>query len=640
MKKKYHLIWLLIVIPFLAMAQVEGITYQAVLVDNNPDEIPGIDVPSNNIPNQELRIQFTIIDTFGSIEYQETQNTQTDAYGTINLTIGEGQSTGQGVTSFNLINWDGPKTLQVSIDLQAGSNFVPFSQQPLTYVPYVRHRNLIADGFTNLNNDLNVNNQRTAWFTGDVRVEQNTQLQRLRVEEDAEFRDRVIIETTMASTEQEDIDSYPLLVTGSSHGMAIQLNRNTPTREHNFMSFWNANDEPIGRIEGFQAFSDVSQNFILEVLLENEPTEDEAKEQEDDDTAPPAEAPGAFDIYLNNDYSLNLLLEYMDLLEASATFGANLGACIGGLAVLGDCDDAVWSAFALFVQGVQISLTIGYNEINRGAAFESGGADYAEWLKKYNPNENLTYGDVVGVRSGEISSTFLDADQFMVISQNPIVTGAMPLSSEEHLYKRVAFIGQVPVKVLGRVNKGDYILPSGNGDGKAIAVDPGQMRVNDYQRIVGVAWEEYHGEALFSFINTAVGINTNDLAQEIIQMQVLLNHMQEALVDVNPSFTPNYFDVETVSVSENTKTTKSKSLPELMAQQYGLDEITDNREKMSSLRSLMEQKDLESPHFQFSDMPYLSEVLNNPTEENIAKYNAFYTRALGRLQSIVASRSN
>ena len=610
------------------------------MVDNNPDEIPGIDVPSNNIPNQELRIQFTIVDAFGDIAYQETQNTQTDAYGTINLTIGEGQTTGQGVTNFNLINWDGPKTLQVGIDLQSGSNFVPFSQQPLTYVPYVRHRNLIADGITDLNNDLNVNNERTAWFTGDVIVEQNTRLQRLRVEDDAEFRDRVIIETTMESTLQEDIDSYPLLLTGSSHGMAIQLNRNTPTREHNFMSFWNANNEPIGRIEGFQAISDVSQNFILEVLLDNEPTEDEAKDQEDDDTAPPAEAPGAFDIYLNNDYTLNLLLEYMDLLEASATFGTNLGACIGGLAVLGDCDDAVWSAFSLFVQGVQISLTIGYNEINRGTAFESGGADYAEWLKKYNPNETMTYGDVVGVRSGEISSTFLDADQFMVISQNPIVTGAMPLSSEEHLYKRVAFIGQVPVKVLGTVNKGDYILPSGNGDGMAIAVDPDQMRVNDYKRIVGVAWEEYHGQELFSFINTAVGINTNDLVQEIVNMQVVLNHMQEALLDVNPSFTPKYFDVETVSVSENTKTTKSKSLPELMAQQYGLDNVTDNKEKLSSLRSLMEQKDLESPHFQFSDLPYLSEVLNNPTEENIVKYNAFYTQALERLQSIIASKAN
>ena len=72
MKKKHHYLWLLFLLPFFALAQVEGITYQAVLVDNSPDEIPGVDVPSNNIPNQELRIRFTIVDVSGNIEYQVT----------------------------------------------------------------------------------------------------------------------------------------------------------------------------------------------------------------------------------------------------------------------------------------------------------------------------------------------------------------------------------------------------------------------------------------------------------------------------------------------------------------------------------------------------------------------------------------
>ena len=639
MKRITFLTFLFCLTYSIVEAQTEGISYQAVLVDNNPDEIPGIDVPSNNIPNQELNVRFTILNSFGDTDYQETQNTQTDDFGVINLMIGEGTSTGQGLGSFNLINWDGAKTLEVDIDVEGGNNFSPFSSQSLTYVPYVRHRNLIADGITDLNNGLNVNNQTLAWFTGDVNVEQNTRLQRLVVQAEAEFQDRVVIDATLSETNQSDIDAYPLRLQGSSNGMAIQLNSATPTRENNFMSFWNSNNEPIGRIEGFQALSDVTQNFILEVLLENEPTEDEAREQEDDDTAPPAPAPGAFNIFLNNDYSLNLLLEYMDVFEASVSFGSNLGACIAGAAVFGDCDDVAWSAFALFVQGVQISLTIAYNELNRGTAFESGGADYAEWLKKYDENENLTYGDVVGVRSGEISSKFLDANQFMVISHNPIVTGAMPLSSEEHLYKRVAFIGQVPVKVIGEVNKGDYILPSGNGDGMAIAVHPSQMRINDYSRIVGVAWEEYHGKDLFSFINTAVGINSNDLTQEIAKMQVLLNEMQAALVQSNPDYKPTYFNVETVSVSKNIKTTKSKTMQQLVFEQYEIDQIASNEKKMDQIQSLMSQKDSESLHFKFSDMPYLNEVLENPSEENIAKYNAYYSNALKKLKSMVATRT-
>lgn len=624
------------VIPLWAMAQVEGITYQAVLVDNNPDEIPGIDVPSNNIPNQELQLQFTIVDVLGNIEYQETQMTQTDAFGTINLTIGEGQSTGQGNASFNLINWDGPKTLQVDIDLQAGTNFTPFSQQPLTYVPYVRHRNLIADGVTNLNNGLNVNENTPSFFSGDVLIEQE-----LGVIDEAFFGDRVTINATLESTAQEDIDSYPLLLRSGSHGMAIQLGQATPTRENNFMSFWNSNNEPIGRIEGFQALSDVTQNFIFEVLMDNEPSEEDARDREGEDgSTPPAEAPGAFDIFLNNDYTLNLLLEYIDVIEAAFQFGVNLGACIAGLAVLGDCDDAVWSAFTFFTQGVQISLVIGYNQLNRGTAFESGGADYAEWLKKYDENETLTYGDVIGVKAGEISSRFIDAEKFMVISQNPIVSGAMPLPDEQHRYKKVAFIGQVPVKVLGEVDKGDYILPSGNGDGMAIAVHPDQMRLHDYKRIVGVAWDEYHGKELFSLINTAVGINTNDLSNELFEMQLLLNEMQNALVAVNPNYTPNLYDVKTVSVSSQMKTTKSKTLGELMAQQYGLEATASNEEKMIKLQTMMDEKDLENVHFKFSDMPYLKEVLHNPTEENIEKYTAFYGKALERLQAVVNSRTN
>ncbi|MFS4415185.1 hypothetical protein [Maribacter sp. 2307ULW6-5] len=620
--------------------QTEGINYQAVLVDNNPNEIPGVDVPSNNIPNKAISVQFSIVDATGNLEYQETHATQTDDYGTINLVIGEGEPTGFGAENFEAIDWDGPKTLNVDIDLEAGSDFAVFSSQPLTYLPYVRHRNLVADGITDLNNGLNVNNQTPSLFTGDVLVEQNTRLQRLRVQGASEFQDRVVMDVRLSETNQSDIDAYPLLLQGSRHGMAIKLNSTVPTREHNFMSFWNANNEPIGRIEGFQALSDVSQNFILEVLLENEPTEEEAEEREDDDTAPPAAAPGAFDIYLNNDYSLNLLLEYMDLLEASVAFGANLGACIGGLAVLGDCDDVAWSAFGLFVQGAQISLTVAYNESNRGTAFESGGADYAEWLKKSDVDEKMAFGDVVGVRAGEISKRFTTADHFMVISQNPIVSGAMPQPGEEHKYKRVAFIGQVPVKVLGTVNKGDYILPSGNGDGMALAVAPGAMSVNDYQRIVGVAWEEYFGEELFSYINTAVGINQNDMVREMTEMQKVLNGMQAALAEVNPKYKPVYFDVEPLSVSNNKKTTTSKNVLQLALEKYGLDTAKEREAVLMEVSRLMTERDNQLEDFKFSKMPLLQEVLTNPTPENIEAYTQYYINALMRLRSVVTTRSN
>ncbi|MFX0556910.1 hypothetical protein ACOCEA_08930 [Maribacter sp. CXY002] len=638
MKKNYILTVFSLFVLLYGFAQTEGITYQAVLVDNNPDEIPGVDIPSNNIPDQALTIRFTILDATGAIEYQETQETQTDAYGTINLTIGEGQTTSESLGAFNNINWDGAKTLNVDIDLEAGTNFVGFSTQPLTYVPYVRHRNLIADGVTDLNNDFNVNNQSISRFSGDVFVDQDTRLQTITADGAANFNERVTIDAMMSTTNQSDIDAYPLRLQGSAHGMAIQLNSAVPSREHNFMSFWDGNGTPIGRIEGFQAYTDVSQNFILEVLLANEPTEDEAKDQEDDDTAPPAEAPSAFAVYLNNDYSLNLLLEYMDLLEASATFGWNLGACIAGVGIAGDCDDAAWSAFQLFVQGVQISLYVWYNEANVGVAFESGGADYAEWLKKYDPKETFTYGEVVGLRAGEISKNFVDADRFMVISKNPIVSGAMPEQGEESRYKQVAFLGQVPVKVLGTVNKGDYILPSGNLDGMGIAVSPQNMRTNDYKRIIGVAWDNYFGNELFSYINTAVGINSNDLVNVVSNMQAVMNRMQDALVAANPAYQPTYFDVETVTVDTNVKTTTSRTMEQILMQQYGFDQQASTQEKFAKLRNMMQSKDIGNQVFKFSEMPYLENVLQNPTEENIKQYNDYYAKALENLSALVQGR--
>lgn len=646
MKKIYFIIGCLLLNSSVASAQTEGITYQAVLVDNNPDEIPGIDVPSNNLPNKELSIQFTILDEFGAIEYQETQDTTTDDYGTINLTIGNGQTTGESPGGFNEINWDGPKVLNVAIDLSAGSNYEAFSSQSLTYVPYVRHRNLIADGFTDLNADFSVNNESLATFTGDVDINQT-----LDVESFANFKDRVTIDATMASTDQSDINAYPFLVSGSSHGMAIKLNENIPGRKDNFMSFWNNQDEPIGRIEGFipnQALFDFAS--ISAILLGFEPTEDdEPQEPEDgeeeevdiDRNDYPTDFPDALNTYFNNDYTFNFLIQATDIVNATFQLLWN-SACFGTWVpgVDADCDDFVWSLYDVFIQGTQLALYLGYNELNKGVAFESGGADYAEWLLKQYPNEFLAFGDVVGVKAGIISKSFIDADHYMVISKNPIVSGAMPEEELKNKYKQVAFLGQVPVKVIGKVDKGDYILPSGNGDGMAIAVAPSKMKVNDYRQIIGVSWGEYNGNDIFSYVNTAVGINHNDLTQQISKMQVTLNSMQTALAEANPNFKPSYFDVEGLETLSQSQTTKTQTLRQLAVAKYELEENASVQEALEQVTALMLEHDAENSAFKFSDIPYLTEVLTNPTEDNIAKAKNAYAKAQKNIELLMQKRNN
>ena len=68
------------------------------------------------------------------------------------------------------------------------------------------------------------------------------------------------------------------------------------------------------------------------------------------------------------------------------------------------------SALTYFTQTLQERENLGFKDkdhvpllINIGVAYESGGADYAEWLKKADPNEVLSFGDVVGVKAGIIS---------------------------------------------------------------------------------------------------------------------------------------------------------------------------------------------------------------------------------------------
>ena len=61
-------------------------------------------------------------------------------------------------------------------------------------------------------------------------------------------------------------------------------------------------------------------------------------------------------------------------------------------------------------------------------------------------------------------------------------------------------MGQVPVRVIGKVAIGDYVLASGNNDGLAIAKAADQIQWEDYKKIVGIAWEACKGQQL-SLIN-------------------------------------------------------------------------------------------------------------------------------------------
>ena len=135
MKKIFVLLFLLI--ATIGAAQ-NGISYQAVLLNPNGEQLPGADNSKIPLVNSSICLRFSIAASLGGTpEYQETITTRTDAFGMVNVTIGTGNPT-PGSPSFSTISWGtGPKHLKVELDLTGlCTSFITVSDQPFTSVPF------------------------------------------------------------------------------------------------------------------------------------------------------------------------------------------------------------------------------------------------------------------------------------------------------------------------------------------------------------------------------------------------------------------------------------------------------------------------------------------------------------------------
>lgn len=165
---------------------------------------------------------------------------------------------------------------------------------------------------------------------------------------------------------------------------------------------------------------------------------------------------------------------------------------------------------------------------NHGVVYATGNGDYAEYLPKIDPEEEIHPFEIVGVNGGYVSKDTENAQQFMIVSYAPAVVGNTPADEEEYLYEPIAFLGQVLVKATGVVNVGDYILPSGLNDGTGITVSPDEMTVEDYGKVVGVAWSA-STDVNTKYVLCVVGLNTNDLVDVLAQQQKQLNEQQQQI---------------------------------------------------------------------------------------------------------------
>ena len=130
---------------FMALGQKKGLNYQAVILDPNSIEVPGVAVAGQPLSNGKVWVKFALKTSKGT-DYEEIQQTKTDEFGLISLTVGMGTSTSTQISSgtssikyanFDAIVWDAElKSLVVSVNFDGGSKYTEVSNQKLNYTPY------------------------------------------------------------------------------------------------------------------------------------------------------------------------------------------------------------------------------------------------------------------------------------------------------------------------------------------------------------------------------------------------------------------------------------------------------------------------------------------------------------------------
>jgi hypothetical protein len=136
MKNPYLII--LFFVAAIGFSQSHGISYQAVLLNPKGEELPGQNNSYSPLLNKNVCLRFEIRNATNQLEYQETINTKTDAFGMVNLVIGTGNQTGGTAANFNALVWNTvPKKLVVALDADGNCTaFIEISNQDFTGVPF------------------------------------------------------------------------------------------------------------------------------------------------------------------------------------------------------------------------------------------------------------------------------------------------------------------------------------------------------------------------------------------------------------------------------------------------------------------------------------------------------------------------
>lgn len=593
MKKILLLSYLLILGINVSSAQsnqsiAQGINYQAV-ARNAEGQL---------LANQTIALKIALSSKNGAQKehYAEIHEVRTDALGLFHIIIGRGKEI-QGV--LQEVPWSKEQIwIDIKLDPQGKRDFTLVNSAELMSVPYAFYA-ATASQLVETATEINLpqeKNQSIYWTTsGNTNTRPPTHFLGTRDAKDLVFKTnnvtRMIITadglirtfSVCADNGDQDPESYSIVAEGCKQGVYIKID-GSRSGDNNFLTF--ADDEDIwGRVEG-QTTGELATSFDY--------------------------------VFTNTIFTINTVALALD----AASLFVEAAVVSAQIVTLAEAAPIGLQAAAITAEGIALAAElIAYNiekNLNVGITYESGSGDYAEWLEKVPGEGDLKPGEIVGVRGGKISLSTQNADHYMVVSNKPIVLGNMPPQGQESKFEKVAFMGQVPVRIIGRVNIGDYILPSGNNDGFAIAVAPSAMKIGDYKRIIGVAWESAEAKPL-NIVNVAVGINNQDLSGKMEALQQELERTNQKVAQIMAY-------LEGKATSPNLATQDPANPPSAVAGQFPnskfeklfsdaeFDQMIDQNAAQIKQYYVLLEKSLLEKGYDLSKQPFLSDYFHNPVE--------------------------
>jgi len=434
-------------------------------------------------------------------QYEELHEVQTDAQGYFTLIVGEGNPR---KGEFGSLPWyRGQLWMHVALQANDGrGNMNVLSSVSLPAVPYAMHA--LSTSCIEADTAADVEKQQSIfWLSGGYSLTKpGTHFLGTRDKQDLIFKTNNKTRMTVTKEGQVNVqagdvvtgepysfDAFSVLIKGANQGIHVKVNgsrtgKNTYVRFSDDFSKW-------GQIVG--------ETFA------------EFKLKEGKDGYP----------FVTKYFNLKVNELNLTIVATTALISAAVSTGVGAAEAVAIGLDAAALASEL---AFSIAENVKFNNdaaTFAGVAFESGAADYAEYVERAPGERHLYPGEVVGIKNGRLSLNTDNADYIFAISSLPIELGNMPKDADSERYEKVAFMGQVKVRVAGTTFAGDFILASGRNDGFAIAVRPQDMQADDYARILGVAWSSSDTaiRVPFQLINVAVGINSNVLSAELVQLE-------------------------------------------------------------------------------------------------------------------------